>query len=397
MPASSRPRRRAEGIVVRHSRRCASREGETCDCHPGYQAQVFSRRDGRTIRKTFPTLADARAWRAESQAALRRGTLRAPTRTTLAEAANEWLQATREGVIRTRSGEPYKPSALRAYEQALRTKLVPELGHLRLSALTRATVQDLVDRLVASGLSPSSVRNAILPLRAIYRRALSRSEVLVNPTLGLALPAVRASRERVAHPREAKALLEALVPEDRPVWASALYAGLRRGELRALRWQDVDFDTGLIRVERSWDDREGPIAPKSRAGRRRVPLAKPLRAYLAAHRLQTRSDEVELVFGRMDGRAFDSDALTRRARRAWKGEGLTPIGLHECRHTYAGFMIAAGVNAKALSVYMGHSSITITLDRYGHLMPGNEDEAAAMLAAYLEREAADSVPATTTR
>jgi integrase len=217
MRASSCPRRRAEGIVVRHSRRCATRGGKRCDCHPGYQAQVFSQRDGKTIRKTFRTLADARACRAESHSALRRGTLRAPTRTTLAEAANEWLRAAREGVIRTRAGEPYKPSALRAYEQALRTRLVPELGHLRLSTLTRAAVQDLVDRLVASGLSPSSVRNAILPLRAIYRRALSRSEVLVNPTLGLTLPAVRASRDRVAHPAEANALLEALVPEDHAV------------------------------------------------------------------------------------------------------------------------------------------------------------------------------------
>jgi integrase len=137
MQASRRPRR-AEGIVVRHSRRCATREGKRCDCRPGYQAQVFSQRDGKTIRKTFRSLADARAWRADSHSALRRGTLRAPTRIKLSEAADEWLRAAREGVIRTRSGEPYKPSALRAYEQALRTKLVPELGHLRLSPLTRA-------------------------------------------------------------------------------------------------------------------------------------------------------------------------------------------------------------------------------------------------------------------
>lgn len=105
-------------------------------------------------------------------------------------------------------------------------------------------------------------------------------------------------RARVAHPAEAKALLGAMEPEDAPVWASALYAGLRRGELRGLRWQDIDFEAGLIRVERSWDDKEGPIAPKSRAGRRRVPLAKPLRAYLAAHRLRSSGDEAELVFGR---------------------------------------------------------------------------------------------------
>jgi len=367
MSSPPRPRRRPEGIVVRHSRSCASRSGRACDCRPGYQAQAFSPRDRRTIRKTFPTLADARAWRAEAQSALRRGTLRAPTRTTLSEAAAQWLEAARAGVVRNRSGDRYKPSALRAYEEALRTKVVPELGHLRLSAVTRNSVQDLVDRLVASGLSPSTVRNAILPLRAIYRRLLARSEVLVNPTLGLSLPAVRPSRDRVAHPAEAQALLEALSPADRPVWATALYAGLRRGELQALRWRDVDFEAGLLRVERSWDAKEGPIAPKSRAGRRRVPLARPLRAHLAAHRLESSASEDELVFGRENGKALASNALTLRARTAWRRRGLSPIGLHECRHTYAAFMIAAGVNAKALSSYMGHSTITMTLDQDPHV------------------------------
>jgi integrase len=387
MPASRRATRRPEGVVVRHARRCASHRGTSCDCRPGYQAQVYSQRDAKTIRKTFHTLADARAWRAETHSALRRGTLRAPTRRTLAEAAAEWLTAAQLEIVRTRSGEPYKPSALRSYEQALKTKALPELGHLRLSAVTRNSVQDLVDGLLALGLSPSTVRNAILPLRAIYRRAVSRSEVLVNPTLGLALPAPRATRGRVADPAEAKQLLQALLPGDRPVWATALFAGLRRGELRALRWRDVDFEAGLIRVERGWDDKEGPIAPKSRAGRRRVPLAKPLRAELAAHKLRGQCDEDDLVFGRGEERAFCSDALTSRARRAWARVQLEPIGLHQCRHTYAAFMIAAGVNAKALSSYMGHSSIIVTLDRYGHLMPGNEEEAAEMLAVYLDRDA----------
>ena len=87
------------------------------------------------------------------------------------------------------------------------------------------------------------------------------------------------------------------------------------------------------------------------------------------------------MFGE-DGTAF-SEKTIRRARAAWKLVELEVIGLHECRHTYATYMIAAGVNAKALSSYMGHSSITVTLDRYGHLMPGNEQQAAEMLATYL--------------
>lgn len=270
---------------------------------------AISARSERPSRRS-PT----RAWRAEAQLALRRGTLRAPTRTTLAEAAALWLKAANAGVIRTSAGEPYKPSALRGYEEALRTKVLPELGHLHLSSITRNSIQDLVDRLLARGLAPSTVRNAILPLRAIYRRLTSRSEVLLNPTLGLALPAVRASRERVAHPAEAQALLDALRPEDRPVWATALYAGLRRGELQGLRWCDIDFEAELIRVEQSWDAKEGPIEPKSRAGRRRVPLARPLRAHLAAHRLRCTGSEQELVFGRKGDKALAAETLARRAR-----------------------------------------------------------------------------------
>jgi integrase len=331
-------------------------------------------------------LVDARAWRAEAQTALRRGGLRAPSRTTLAEAAEGWLVAAQSGVVRTRSGDVYKPSALRGYEQALRLRLLPRLGGLRLSALTTVAIQDLVDGWVAEGLGTSTVRNTLLPLRAIYRRALGRDEVLVNPTRGLALPASRGRRERVARPEEAAALLAALPVEDRALWATALYAGLRRGELRALRWADVDLDAGLIRVERSWDDKTGPIAPKSRAGRRRVPLGHPLRGILTEHRLR-QALGVELVFGRPDGRPLAAEWLSQRARRRWTAQDLAPIGLHECRHTYASYMIAAGVNAKALSSYMGHSSITMTIDRYGHLMPGNEQHAADLLEAFLSQPA----------
>jgi integrase len=107
-----------------------------------------------------------------------------------------------------------------------------------------------------------------------------------------------------------------------------------------------------------------------------------LREYLAAQRLRT---------GRIAGLAFGVDAetpfsylqVTRRAQRTWKEADLAPVGLHEARHTFASLMIAAGVNAKALATYMGHSSISITLDRYGHLFPGSEGQAAGMLDAYL--------------
>ena len=126
------------------------------------------------------------------------------------------------------------------------------------------------------------------------------------------------------------------------------------------------------------------MAPKSWAGRRTVPVPAELRQYLLEHRL-AKGRRSGLFFGRDDGRAFSNQATTQRAVRRWRRAGLDPIGLHECRHTFASLMIAAGVNAKSLSAYMGHTSISITLDRYGHLFPGNESEAAALLDAYLER------------
>ncbi len=91
------------------------------------------------------------------------------------------------------------------------------------------------------------------------------------------------------------------------------------------------------------------------------------------------------MFGRTATRPFSETALRKRAAKAWEANGLTPISLHECRHTFASLMIAAGVNAKALSRYMGHFSIVVTLDMYGHLMPGNEGEAAELLDAYLKQ------------
>ena len=223
-------------------------------------------------------------------------------------------------------------------------------------------------------------------LRAIYRRALQREQLSANPTLKLALPAVRARRERVARPAEAEALLAALPADQRVLWATALYAGLRRGELQALRWQNLDLEQGLISVEHSWDRYAGLIEPKSRSGVRRVPIPAALRTQLLAHHLRCGRPTGSFVFRAADhSRPFDSAWATTKARRAWRTAGLEPIGLHECRHSYAAYAIAAGINAKALSIYMGHSSITVTLDRYGHLMPGNEAEAASMLNAYLHQ------------
>ena len=373
----------AEGVVVRHRRGCAAGGGEACTCRPGFQAQVWSPRDRRPIRRTFATVGEAKRWRQETQVAVHQQRARAPSQRTLREAADEWLVAARAGIVRTRSGQRYKPSAIRSYQQAL-GQILPVFGDRRLSAISRNQLQDYADRLVAQGAAPSTVRNTILPLRAIFRRALQREEVAVNPTAKLELPANRRSQDRVARPEEAAALIEALPIGEQPLWATALYGGLRRGELQALQWEDVDFEHGLIRIRRSWDRLEGFIEPKSRAGRRRVPLTNQLRRTLLHHRVRQGHGGHGFVFGASPTTPFHPSKAIWCARQAWKRAGLAPIGFHQCRHTYASFMIAAGVNAKALSSYMGHTSITTTIDRYGHLLPGNETEAAGLLEHWLE-------------
>ena len=135
-------------------------------------------------------------------------------------------------------------------------------------------------------------------------------------------------------------------------------------------------------VRQGWDPKEGEIDLKTRSGRRRVPIIPALRDHLIEHRLETGRSE-GFVFGRDADRVFGATAVTHRADAAWEAAGLDRITLHECRHTFASLMIAAGVNAKALSVFMGHANISITLDRYGHLMPGSEAEAAQLLDGYL--------------
>ena len=117
--------------------------------------------------------------------------------------------------------------------------------------------------------------------------------------------------------------------EDRALWATAFYAGLRRGELQALTWDGLDLAGGLISVERSWDQEQGPVEPKSAAGFRRTPIAAVLRYYLVQHRVTHEKDKRALVFGRADGTPFSPSTVAQRAERAWKAMDLEPVTLHE--------------------------------------------------------------------
>jgi integrase len=239
----------ATGIRKLHSSGCAGRDGRRCRCGAGWEAALYSKHDGKKIRKTFSREAEAKAWRADAIGALSKGGLRAPKPTAVEQAWETWHEGVKAGTVRNRSGDRYKPSAIRSYEEAMRLRVLPALGSARLADLRRPDVQAMVDRLLAEGLSPSTIRCTVLPLRAIFRRAVSRGELAVNPCDGIELAAVRSRRERIADPVEAAALIAAAPERDRATWATSLYAGLRRGELRALRVDDVDLAGGVIRVQ----------------------------------------------------------------------------------------------------------------------------------------------------
>jgi integrase len=321
----------------------------------------------------------------------------APSRVTVEQAARQWVELAKAGEVRKPDGERYKPAVLRAYEADLETYVLPALGSQRLSNLRRRDVQALVDRLVGTGLSGSRVRGIVMPLRAVCRRALRNDDMLVNPTANLELPEAAGVRDRVATPEEAAVLLAALPDEDRALWATAFYAGLRRGELRALRWEDVNEAATVIHVRRGWDEKEGEIEPKSKKGARKVPVATALRLLLLEHKARTGRRDSDLVFGRTASQPFTPTHVRDRALGAWAATAvgafltgrplpveIVPIGLHECRHTYVSLMHDAGFSLERIGDYVGHSSAYMT-DRYRHLLDGHEQEAADVLDEYLSR------------
>ena len=176
----------------------------------------------------------------------------------------------RAGIVRNRSGEPYKPAAIRGYDHNPHARVLPALGRERLRELTLPQLQRYVDRLASEGLAAATITTTITPLRAIYRRARQLGDVHANPTSGLSVPAVNRRQTRFATADQIEAMLGKLDnARDRALWATNLYAGLRRGELMALHREEVDLATGVIRVERGWDDCEGEgRRSRSRAGAR---------------------------------------------------------------------------------------------------------------------------------
>jgi integrase len=178
---------------------------------------------------------------------------------------------------------------------------------------------------------------------------------------------------------------------DRAAWSLAFYAGLRLGETRALDWADVDLDAGEIHVQRAWCNRTRQVTtPKTAAAVRTVPIVGELRRVLLEDRLLTGRRDGRVV-ERQGGGVESGDSLAWRAEKAWETAELERVTMHSARHTYASLMILARVPITALSRFMGHTSITVTVDRYGHLYPAERQAAVTAFDALFDGGLADGL------
>ncbi len=377
----------ATGIRKRHSQGCRSRDGGRCNCNAGWEASVYLAREGRKVRKTFKAEAEARSWRADAMTAANRGTLpsaRRDTRT-LTAALRDFVDGMEAGTIRPRGRSAYKPNTVRSYRRALENYVEPSaVGRIKLTDVRRADVQAFADELLGSGLAPKTVANVLSPIQTLYRRLIDRDMLTYNPATRIDLPTQASSRpRRIVTSSDAAEMLAVLRDEEQPIWAAAFYAGLRRGELQALRVRDVDLGASLIHVERGWDQEAGAIEPKSAASRRTIPLLAVLRDYLDEHLIRTGRTGDQLVFGRSADEPFVASTIDNHAQECWAAIDADLITLHEARHTFASLLIDSGANAKAVQEFMGHSKIQTTFDTYGHLLPGSHDEVRERMDAYL--------------
>ena len=301
-----------------------------------------------------------------------------------------------------------KPSTRKGYEDLVNAYVIPHLGDVRLCDLTAGQVAKLYERLRTSGrvrdrsgLSESSVHHVHVALSAALGHAVEAKLLRLSPITQLARKArPRATSEakpemHVWSAEEARRFL-ATAREDRlgALFDLALNTGLRRGELVALRWADVDLDAGRLAVRRNrvtvgYGVEDG--TPKGKRARV-VDLDAGTVAALRSHRAAQAAERLAwgpawtdagLVFTREDGSPLHPQTATWHLRRLARKAGVPAIRLHDLRHTHATLGLAAGVPAKVMQERLGHASVQITLDLYSHVVPGMQADAAARIGALL--------------
>jgi integrase len=366
-----------------------------CDLGPGPNGK---RRQAR--RRGFKTKREAQEALDRLRVSARDGTFVEPSKITLAA----WLERWCDGLATLGRA----PGTIESYRRQMLTHVVPALGGVRIVNLSAADLDALYSRLLATGrrdarggLSPRTVRY----VHTIVSKALSdavRKRLLVrNPALDADPPSAKSAAPPEMtwwEPDELRAFLTSVASDELgALWRLAAMTGMRRGEVCGLRWSDVDLEAGRLSVRQQLTTVRHELVfrerPKSDHGRRTIGLDAETLAVLRDHRraqLERRLavgeewDQRDLVFCGPAGEPLDPESIAQRFEHRVKAAGVKRLRFHDLRHTHAAHLIAAGQDALVISKRLGHASVSFTYDKYGHLMPKADTDAAAAVAALVD-------------
>ena len=336
-------------------------------------------------KRGFKTRRGAEDAMAEALAEINRGEFVRPTTGTLAEYLDGWLDS-RRGDLR--------PTTIYGYEKVVAKRIVPTIGHVKLSELDAATLEAWYTRLLAGGgstgqpLSAKTVANTAGVLSMALGDAVRLKLLRHNPTADARLPR-RERREMAAWTEaEASGFLDAVRDERLyPLWRLVLATGLRRGELCGLRWSDVDVDAARLEVATTRVVAEEVVtgAPKTKAGARLVALDAGTVAALAVWRRRQAEERLAagpawtdhgVVFVDELGVPPHPETMTRWWNETVARAGVRRIRLHDARHTAATLALRAGVPLKVVTQRLGHADVAVTMRVYQHVT-AQDDQAAA--------------------
>ena len=358
--------------------------------------------DGRTGRRVTKFVSfkgskrDAQAELVRLMDTVRRGEHVEPAKLTLAEYLDRWEQ----GWLALQVG----PKTRERYLELIRLHIRPHIGGLQLHRLQPVHLAELYGGLLKQGLSPGTIAHVHRVVRKALTVAVEWNLLSRNPAAIAKPPRGQTHEIEVITVEHAQKILRCLRGRFLyPIIALALATGMRRGELLALRWGDVDLDAGRIQVERSLEQTKAGLRikePKTKHGRRGIKVPPSIVAELKAHWTQQqqyrlklglgRAGNGDLVFSRRDGMLRSPNATSREWRQLLAEFKLPAISLHALRHTHASQLIASGMDVLTISRRLGHASPTVTLNVYGHLFGSSDDRAAEIIEAAFGRTLTDA-------
>jgi integrase len=323
----------------------------------------------------------------------------------VAEAGENWIE-TAEAV----DEPPLEPTTLEQYRQHLDLHIVPIIGKVKLAKLNVPVIRDFADKLRAAGRSSTMVKYVIRSLGSLLADAQERGNIVRNPVheMRSRRHQRKNGRERrgnnleigvdIPTPEEIKLILQAVTGKDRVFLLTAVFSGLRASEMRGLPWKDINLRKGELKVTQRADRHRKIGPPKTEAAQRTIPLPPPVISALREWRLACPKGPLDLVFPNGKGnvefhiniiqRVFWPAQLTagvvvKTTDTKQGSPSLAPkyAGLHSLRHFYASWCINRKTDGglelppKVVQYRCGHSSITVTMDTYGHLFPRSDDTA----------------------